>query len=341
MTLYKFEGNRLLPFSPSKLSAAGHREEDLETWIENNPHILSEERDVAIIGRQYTAHPGVGDLLALDSDGCLLVVELKGKKTPRDTLAQALEYGAWARNLTISDVISIYQDYRQKTPEAPDFLSLVSSLLESESTLSKEDLVGMGIAMGDKHRVVIVAEGISPRIVSVAEYLGEEGLDIECKEVKLYEVGDDKYIETETVYWSRKPAKDSEGNIRRMRLDAPPGVWEILDGVRERLLELPPLIEHSRPSYVGYKVRAGERLSTLIGLYPGQHPDKPGLYVYIHKHPLEKMGKYEDFMEIITRNLGRPASEFMTKSGEFRTDVEETDVDPLTRSIAEILGVSE
>lgn len=46
-----------------------------------------------MIGRQVrTTHGGYIDLLALNQDGQLIVIELKRELTPREVVAQALDY---------------------------------------------------------------------------------------------------------------------------------------------------------------------------------------------------------------------------------------------------------
>jgi len=53
--------------------------------------------DLLIIGRQApTGFGGLIDLLALDAEGRVHVLELKPDRTPRDVVAQALDYGSWA-----------------------------------------------------------------------------------------------------------------------------------------------------------------------------------------------------------------------------------------------------
>jgi RecB family endonuclease NucS len=48
-----------------------------------------------IIGRQVATSSGkVIDLLAADADGVLHVLELKKDKTPREVVAQVLDYGS-------------------------------------------------------------------------------------------------------------------------------------------------------------------------------------------------------------------------------------------------------
>lgn len=76
-------------------------EKKLEDWIELNPHILLDGETVAIIARQpRTAHGKFSDLLGVDESGACAIVELKRGETPRDVVAQALEYAAWVDSLS-------------------------------------------------------------------------------------------------------------------------------------------------------------------------------------------------------------------------------------------------
>lgn len=48
-----------------------------------------------IIGRQTQTPLGTLDLLAIDGDGRLVVVEDKRNRTPREVLAQTIDYATW------------------------------------------------------------------------------------------------------------------------------------------------------------------------------------------------------------------------------------------------------
>ena len=84
-----------------------HTEETLESWLEQNSESIVEDSALLIIGRQVSTDLGSFiDLLALDRDGNTAIVELKRDKTPRETVAQALEYayqeqGMWVVLLVI------------------------------------------------------------------------------------------------------------------------------------------------------------------------------------------------------------------------------------------------
>ena len=47
-------------------------------------------------------------MLALDGDGAIHVLELKRDRTPRDVVAQILDYGSWVQNLSHEGVLGIY-----------------------------------------------------------------------------------------------------------------------------------------------------------------------------------------------------------------------------------------
>ncbi|MFT3714450.1 MAG: endonuclease NucS [Gordonia sp. (in: high G+C Gram-positive bacteria)] len=119
MGLWRADGSKLTRLSPSGVGL----ESQLEDYIESDPTLLG--NDLLIFGRQVpTAHGGFIDLLAVDSDGTVHVLELKRDKTPRDVVAQVLDYGSWVAELSRADVIGIYEQYRARyaneSPQAFD-----------------------------------------------------------------------------------------------------------------------------------------------------------------------------------------------------------------------------
>ena len=80
---------------PQELTeAALEREQTLEEMIIAAPRLLSD--DWMLIGRQEdTGFGGRIDLLAIAPDGSLIIIELKRNRTPREVVAQALDYASW------------------------------------------------------------------------------------------------------------------------------------------------------------------------------------------------------------------------------------------------------
>jgi hypothetical protein len=98
--------------TPTRIRSTGiELETQLERLIEQDPAILGDP--LLLIGRQVpTSMGGFVDLLAIDADGNLHVLELKRDRTPRDVVAQVLDYGSWASGLSNQDVRELYESYR-------------------------------------------------------------------------------------------------------------------------------------------------------------------------------------------------------------------------------------
>lgn len=107
MGLWRADGDDLMRLSPSAIGL----ESQLEGYIEADPTLLGQR--LLLIGRQVsTAHGGFIDLLAIDAEGVVHVLELKRDRTPRDVVAQALDYGSWVAGLSRADIVAIFANYR-------------------------------------------------------------------------------------------------------------------------------------------------------------------------------------------------------------------------------------
>src|SRR5207302_11160475 len=81
----------------------------IESAVESAPELLG--IDALIIGRQVPTPSGPLDLLAIDSDAQLVVVENKRDRTPRDVLAQTIDYASYVASLTPGEVASLFASY--------------------------------------------------------------------------------------------------------------------------------------------------------------------------------------------------------------------------------------
>ncbi len=136
-------------------------EDQIESAVESAPELLG--MDVLIIGRQTQTASGPLDLLAIDGDGRLVVVENKRSRTPREVLAQAIDYAAWVGALSFDDVESIYVRYQNKRGiESPD-------LAEDFEKHFGEQLE----AIADVPRMVIVAAQLDDSTERMIDFLAE------------------------------------------------------------------------------------------------------------------------------------------------------------------------
>ena len=92
-------------------------EATLEDYLEQDPSLLGV--DLLVIGRQVrTPHGKYIDLLAMDADGNLHVLELKRDRTPREVVAQLLDYSSWVTTLTRDDILDIANEHLAEPFEA-------------------------------------------------------------------------------------------------------------------------------------------------------------------------------------------------------------------------------
>lgn len=150
--------------TPTRLSPQGvPLESQLETMIEADPTILG--TPLMLVGRQVpTAHGKFIDLLAVDDDGAIHVLELKKDKTPRDVVAQALDYGSWVRTLSHDDVLEIFRAYKSDVAFEVEWASTFGTELPDE--------------LNSAHRLTIVAAEVDPATERIVEYLAEFNLPI-------------------------------------------------------------------------------------------------------------------------------------------------------------------
>jgi hypothetical protein len=176
------EPRRLQPFRSRKFNDS-YLEQDLEGWLERNPAAMTDDEPVLVIGRQVnTASSGTMDLLAVDSDGRAIIIELKRGPTPRDIIAQALEYAAWVASLNQDEIRQLAQTYLNKLPNRTSFEEAW------RQTFGEIEEQGGGIIpqLNSQQRIIIVTEGGSERITAVARYLRSSGLDITLLEYRYY-----------------------------------------------------------------------------------------------------------------------------------------------------------
>lgn len=105
MALWKMtaEGPHLLNTSPLDF------EKRLEDMIVNDPSLIG--LPIMVLGRQVpTDYGGFVDVLGIDLEGRVHVIELKRDRTPREVVAQILDYGSWAQGLTLSEISDVFAD---------------------------------------------------------------------------------------------------------------------------------------------------------------------------------------------------------------------------------------
>lgn len=128
------------PLTISKLAS----EQLLERMILNDPNILSDQW--MIIGHQEnTLDKGRIDLLAIAPDASLILIELKRDRTPREVVAQALDYASWVDDLTADRLSQIYEKFSGGGNLGDAFKQRFNAELEDEA-INKSHQIKIGRA---------------------------------------------------------------------------------------------------------------------------------------------------------------------------------------------------
>lgn len=169
-------GDKPSPLQPGRLAS----EQLLEEMIVKEPRILSSEW--MLIGRQETtSHGGRIDLLAIAPDGSLVLIELKRDKTPRDIIAQALDYASWVENLTADRLAQIYQRFSGGGKLDEAFRAHFRFDLD-EDTLNQS------------HQVILVAAELDDSTERIINYLNARDIAINVVFFQVFEHGSQQLL---------------------------------------------------------------------------------------------------------------------------------------------------
>jgi len=153
-----------------------NKEIDLENLLENNPEYFFENSKILIIGRQVTTNLNTFiDLIGIDEFGNTVVIELKRDKTPRETLAQLIEYASFIDNLDYEQLNDIFQNYSSEEVG-----------LEEYHQQYYENVASQNVSWNKNSKLVIVAQDISKEIKQTSLYLRKKGKDVYCVEFKYF-----------------------------------------------------------------------------------------------------------------------------------------------------------
>ena len=135
-----------------------------------------------LIGRQErTGQGGIIDLLAIAPDGSLVLIELKRDRTPRDVVAQALDYASWMEELKAEEIAAIYRRFKAERSLSNDFMARFGQPLD-EDTLNQS------------HQIVIVAAQLDDSTERIVAYLNKRDIAINVLCFQVFAHGPDQLL---------------------------------------------------------------------------------------------------------------------------------------------------
>lgn len=152
----------------------------LEDMIIRRPDILSGEW--MLIGRQeHTGFGGRIDLLAIAPDASLVLIELKRDRTPREVVAQALDYAAWVDQLTADRIVQIYKRFSGDSDLAAAFRARFGEELDEDS-------------LNDSHQIILVAASLDDSTERIINYLNARDIAINVIFFQVFQSGQQQLL---------------------------------------------------------------------------------------------------------------------------------------------------
>jgi len=203
--------NELLDVQPWQLD----KEERIEEWIKRDISVL--DPALLVIGQQVkTAFGKFIDLLCMDSDGKLVIVELKRDRTPREVTAQALDYGSWVKDLDFAQIAAIAAKYFEET--GSKYSDLESAFAAKFPNSDFPD------AINASHGMRVVASEIDDSTERIIRYLSETyGVDINAACFRFFKTKDGCQLLVRTFIVAKEEA---EANIKKQPGKRPPKYTE-------------------------------------------------------------------------------------------------------------------
>jgi hypothetical protein len=174
--IWRVAGEKTTPVTASALE----NEAKLESILEADPSILGLDV-LLIIGRQVVTSYGKRiDLLAIDSEGTLYIIEVKKGRTPREVVAQALDYGYWIAELTLAQLGELYARHH-------DGETFEDGFRKRFDDDPPDELAG-------EHQLVVVASSIDPPTDRIVRYVRERGVPIYVVFFQYFKDGEHEFL---------------------------------------------------------------------------------------------------------------------------------------------------
>ncbi len=197
--VWKINGAKPEPVAAVNLD----KEKELEDLLFADIGILNS--DWLLIGRQVlTDYNKYIDLLAIDRNGSLVIIELKRDKTPRDVVAQAIDYASWVKTLEQDKIAEIYKTFSGKyLKDERGFEKAFSDKFNDDIT---EDTLNQG------HQMVIVASELDSSTERIVKYLSDSDIPLNVVFFKVFSDNGTRYL---SRAWLIEPIETEENAIHK------------------------------------------------------------------------------------------------------------------------------
>ena len=173
------KSNELIKVSKTTFKDNGYRErQHLQEWIAKEPSVFGERLD----------------LLALDKNGCLVIIENKLDDSGREVTWQAIKYASYCSSLDTKDVIRIYQNYLNTQSSNENAEKMIMDFLNIY------DKNYLNLNQGENtQRIFLVAAEFQKEVTSSVIWLRNYNIDICCFKVTPYKYDGKIFIDFDKI----------------------------------------------------------------------------------------------------------------------------------------------
>jgi hypothetical protein len=156
--LWKIESDDVIKISKESVDYE-HR---LEKWLIEDISILSE--NLAVLGCQIVSPYGRKiDILAINSNGELVIIEFKHKKPNSEVITQLLDSATWIKELCYDELTNILNTYGKS-----EYTDIKEFFVATFNNNAEE------IELNSDHQMIIVGSEIDESTVRIINYLAKE-----------------------------------------------------------------------------------------------------------------------------------------------------------------------
>ena len=194
VAIYEVNGERIVVAPKTSFAEAGFKErEDLQRMLRDCIDVIVP--DAMILDEEFGYWEDSRrriDLLCIDSDGTLVVVELKRTDDGGHMELQAIRYAAMVSAMTFDQAVAAHKRYlvKRADPDAELAEKRIRDFL-GES--------GSSTAFGANVRIVLASADFSKEITSAVLWLNTQGVDISCVRMRAHRSGERILLDVQQV----------------------------------------------------------------------------------------------------------------------------------------------
>ena len=175
------------------------KEEHIEEFLAQNLYLLMGDKNAILVGRQVVnEQKSRADLVALDSDGCLVVIEIKRDMADCKARAekfemQAIRYAAtYSRIRTVDELAElVYAPYLRRFE--PEKVAGKEAEQFARSEINRIVKAGNG-EFNSRQKIILVASEFDKEVISACAWLVQNGIDISCIRLSPVKNGDNQLL---------------------------------------------------------------------------------------------------------------------------------------------------